>query len=368
MSVKYGLNHFKNEKDESISVIIDDGKLREIGIQPGKVNEFINLMYVYDAMGRKNSVPLHEAIIQSISLMSDDMKETFKNNIFGDVDVLPSTITGVVPFILTSEELSVPTDFIIYGKNMCISDTNKTKVSLIDRETGREFPALSWNSINNTQIQATFKIPKTCSGKTLYVSFKLDGVEVESTAEVIVNKDIVYTPFDLEFSYFGDADRIETSATEIKFKPLVSPESISIECDSVVSNDIPDGNFILSADLRINSISGPAINAVDLTRSGFGLGVSGGTGEIRFDSVNLDIRDFKPQFNTFHVKDNINHVKFIKHGKTLLKLLYTDNRIYSYKSIITDSEKLTVCASMQNIDENGIIKSITYSNIKLKMY
>lgn len=369
MSVKYGLNTFKNNADESTSVIIDNGKLRELGVPPGNVNEFINNIYIIDTMGRKQIVPITDAIIQTVSIMSDDDKENLRKSVLGDIEILPSTVTGIVPYILNNDDLGTLTEFIIYGKNMCINDTSKTSISLIDKDTSQTYNAVGWNPINKNQIQASFKIPKTCTSKILFLSVKVGDIEVQSTAEIIINKYVSYEPQPLEFTTFGDESKVDlTTSGKIIFSPLFN-ENIGADCISVTSNDIDiNKNFILTADLSINTISGGSLNSFDLTRSGFGLGYAGEAGEIRFDDVNMDLVDFKPRFNTFHTKDNIKHVKFIKHSKMLYKILYSDDCVYTYKTILTDSDNLAVCASMQRLDENGNIQSVTYSNIKLKTY
>ncbi|WIC41454.1 hypothetical protein MA9V1_190 [Chryseobacterium phage MA9V-1] len=368
MSIKYGLNQFKNTADNSTEVVIDNGLLYEIGIPIGEVNEATNNIYVTDASGKKIRVPIHDAIIQSIQLMSDDVKSQFKSSVFGEIDLLPASISGAMPFMLTSADFGKSIDVIIYGKNMNMHDTANTKVALVDKNSGAEIVATTWNTLNVNQMQATFKIPAKCKATAFLVAVTYGDIAAQSTAEIIVNTSVTFEPVELNFTKFGEEYCIATTPKSITFSPLFN-NNIGADSVSVTSEAIDcTKNFVLSADLAINTKSGASLNAIDLTRSGFGLGFAGQPGEVRFDGVNMDLRDFKPRFNTFLTKEPIKHVKFIKQGNSIYKLLYSDNSVYTFKTILSIDDDIAICASMQRLDDSGSIINVSYNNITLKTF
>lgn len=367
---RFGENEFLNNNDSSVSVSINDGVLREFGVPNGELSEGFKYLYVFDSTGQKIKIPFDNAMIEAFSLMDDKQTEIYRNKLFCDINIIPSEITGITPWIIPDSQKCQDVEFLIYGRNMNVNETTSTKLFLKDENTNVFIESKSWHPINNYSVCATFNIPKKTKSKCLRPVFVVDGIELKSIAEVSIKTELSFENVDIFF--IADAlnlDEVVFDNSNIEIKPLYRND-IGSDCISVMSKKLDkDRDFIVDVDLSLDQKDGGLTQNYDFTRSGIGLSMFDAcNGNSWLDSVNLDVSTQKPHFGTFFIKDNVRHVKFIKQGNSIVKMLYTDYGVSTTKMILTPVHDMRIVAKCQRLDVEGTIKSLKFSNIRVNYF
>lgn len=360
--IKYGLNEFKNSKDNTTQVIINDGLLREVGVPKGDVNDKFTKIYILDAVGNKVEVEFADALNQSIANMDDAFKNEFLNNIFGSITIKPSEISAISPCYTMD---SGKQEFILHGNNMNVTETDELKLILFDPVDNSEIISDNWYVIDAFNIKAIFDIPETKKGSTLKPVFKTGNVMSKSSAELNVF-DGVFEPLVFKYQYkTGETTDFKAIGKKVTLKPLYENDVMG-DAVEILTSEIPNTDFIITMDLGFSTKDGINQNYISYNKTGVGICTVDNIidGVSKMDDIFFEIVNFKPSFSTDSVK-NIKSIKFIKKGNSLYKIMITDKNIHTTQKILITNQPIRLAFTSQKLDALCQIKELNFNNINI---